>query len=172
MNTFELKIFDDEGNKCTFYTVLCEDAEFSETDKFIKKFQSHVELKESLQDLFKFITIIIGDEKGARSDYFKPENEAQALPPSKKFVVEEVSLSYVNFPLRLYCYRISDNLVILFNGGEKTDRTAQGGKTSMAFYEATQFAKKINQALTDGTIYITENGRELRYYNHSLDIIL
>ena len=32
MNIFELELWDDEGKKCTFYTVRQEGAEFTETD--------------------------------------------------------------------------------------------------------------------------------------------
>jgi len=62
--------------------------------------------------------------------------------------------------------------VILFNGGEKTDRTAQGGKTSMVFIEANQFAKRILEASYKQEIYITPNQREFRNFSGSEEIIL
>ena len=49
----------------------------------------------------------------------------------------------MDYPLRLYCLRISHDIVVLFNGDEKTSGPAQDGKMSMAFYEAQQFAKRI-----------------------------
>jgi hypothetical protein len=62
--------------------------------------------------------------------------------------------------------------VVLFNGGEKTADTAQGGKTSMVFQEANIFAKRIMEALINKDIYITANQREFRYYNGSDEIII
>ncbi len=85
-------------------------------------------------------------------DFFRFENEAQALPPAGKYRVGEMTINYGNFSLRLYCLRISDKLVVLFNGAEKTSGTAQGGKTNMVFTEANQFAKQITDALNNKEI--------------------
>lgn len=159
MNTFTLDIFDDEGYRCTFYSVKWQDAALSETDKFFDKFREQSQLKQPLQELAKFLTIVIGDEYGALEDFFKFENQAQALPPAGIYSVGEMTINYGNFPLRLYCLRISDRLVVLFNGAEKTSATAQGGKTSMVFTEANQFAKRIADALYDKEILITRDGR-------------
>jgi uncharacterized SAM-binding protein YcdF (DUF218 family) len=63
-------------------------------------------------------------------------------------------------------------LVVLFNGGEKTAKNAQGGKTSMFFNEANQFAKRILEALQQKEIYITPNKREFRYFKDSEEIYL
>ncbi len=170
MNTFALEIFDDEGSRCTFYTVRWEEAVLSETDKFFQKFRKDEQLKTSLQELAKFLEIVIGDEKGALEDFFRFENTAQALPPSGNHKVGEIIINYGNFPLRIYCLRISDSLVVLFNGGEKTAENAQGGKTSMVFYEANQFAKRILEALQQKEIYITPDEREFRSFDDSEEI--
>lgn len=172
MNIFELEIFDDEGSRCTFYTVKWQDAQQSETDKFFTKYKNDEKLKRSLQELAKFLEIVIGEENGALKDFFRHENNAHALPPSGTYRVDEVTINYGQFPLRLYCLRISDSLVVLFNGGEKTSQTAQGGKTSMVFQEANQFAKRITEALLGEDIIITNNYREFRSYNGSSEIFL
>lgn len=172
MNTFALEIFDDQGQVCTFYTVRWEDAKLSETDKFFKKFRNNEQLKYPLRELASFLEVVVGDEYGAKEDFFRFENAAQALPPSGTYKVEDVYINYGNFPLRLYCLRISETLVVLFNGGEKTADTAQGGETSMAFQEANIFAKRIMDALINKDIYITANQREFRYFDGSDDIII
>jgi hypothetical protein len=61
---------------------------------------------------------------------------------------------------------------VLFNGGEKTAESAQEGKTSMAFYEANTFAKKILEALQQKEIYIIPNQRAFRYFDDSEEIFL
>ena len=172
MNTFELKIWDDEGKRCTFYTVQWTDAKENETDKFFKKHSAIAKLERSVQELLKFLTMVIGDQDGAKKEYFKFEDYAQALPPPGEHKVGTLPTNYSNFPLRLYCLRINEYIVILFNGGEKTSGKAKEGKTSMAFAEANQFAKKINEALKDGTIYVTDNERELRYFDNGREIII
>ena len=170
MNTFALEIFDDQGEVCTFYTVRWEDADFSETDKFFMKYENDDTFQQPLQELARFISKKIGDEMGALEDFFRFENTAQALPPSGTYKVENLYINYAHFPLRLYCLRISETLVVLFNGGEKTTGTAQGGKTSMAFREANRFAERILDALIKKDIYITDDHREFRYYNGSDEI--
>lgn len=159
MNTFVLEIFDDQGKVCTFYTVRWEDALYTETDKFFIKYENHNTLQQPLQELATFIAKKMGDEMGALEDFFRFENAAHALPPSGTYRVEDVYINYGNFPLRLYCLRISESLVVLFNGGEKTAISAQAGKTSMVFQEANNFAKRIIDALNRNEIFISANNR-------------
>lgn len=172
MNTFALEIFDDQGRVCTFYTVRWEEAKISETDKFFVKYENDSTLQRPLQELAKFISNKIGDEMGALEDFFRFENAAQALPPSGTHKVEDLYINFGNFPLRLYCLRISETLVVLFNGGKKTADTAQGGKTSMSFQEANIFAKRILNALREQDIYIAADQRAFRYYDDSDEIII
>jgi hypothetical protein len=172
VNIFALEIFDDQGRICTFYTVRWENAELSETDKFFEKYENDSTFQRPMQELAKFISKKIGNELGALEDFFRFENAAQALPPSGSYKVEDIYINYGNFPLRLYCLRISENLVVLFNGGEKTADTAQGGKTSVAFREANVFAKRILDALNNKDIYITADQREFRLFNDSSEIII
>lgn len=172
MNIFALEKFDDQGSRCTFYTVRWEEAKWCETDKFFDKYECDINFERAIQELAVFLTKKIGNEMGALEDFFRFENTAQALPPSGKHKVGEVTINYGNFPLRIYCLRISDSLVVLFNGGEKTAENAQGGKTSMVFHEANQFAKRILEALHKKEIYITPNEREFRTCANSEEIYL
>lgn len=172
MNTFALEIFDDQGKQCTFYTVRWVDAELSETDKFFVKYENDSTFERPIQELAKFMSKKIGGELGALEDFFRFENLAQALPPSGTYKVGDIYINYGNFPLRLYCLRISESLVVLFNGGEKTAENAQGGKTSMAFHDANFFAKRILDAIIKKDIYITADQRELRNYAGSDEIII
>lgn len=136
MNSFTVEIWDDEGEHCTLFTVRKDGSEHSETDKFFLKAHKNEKLKRNFQELATFITDIIGDQDGALEIYFRDEREAHGLPPKKTIVKETVSYFQMDYPLRLYCLRISHEIVVLFNGDEKTSGPAQDGKTSMAFYEA------------------------------------
>lgn len=170
MNTFALEKFDDTGRRCTFYTVRWEDSIPNETDKFFVKYENDARFERAIQELAVFLTKKIGDELGALEDFFRFENDAHALPPSGKHEVEELAINFANFPLRLYCLRISETLVVLFNGNEKTSQNAQDGKTSMAFHEANQFAKKIREALNDEDMIISSDGRTFKSFDGSEDI--
>ena len=172
MNTFALEIFDDQGKLCTFYTVRWEDAKLSETDKFFLKFSKENQLKQALQELAKFLEVVIGNEYGALEEFFRFENNAQAIPSSGTYKVEDIYIKYGNFPLRLYCLRISESLVVLFNGGEKTANTAQQGKTSMAFQEANIFAKRILEALKNKDIYNNDKQRKFLNFNGNEEIYI
>jgi hypothetical protein len=172
VNIFALEKFDDQGSRCTFYTVRWEEEEWSETDKFFNKYESDTNFGRPIQELAVFLTKKIGNDVGALEDFFRFENTAQALPPSGKHKVGEITINYGNFPLRLYCLRISESMVVLFSGGEKTAQNAQGGKTSMAFHEANQFAKRILEAIRQDEIYITPNEREFKNFDGSEEIYL
>jgi hypothetical protein len=178
VNTFAVEIWYDEGAICTFYTVrwLTEaDDASSETDRFFDTYANEghpMELK-AIQ-LFRLITENIGNKYGASDDFFgRSENKAQALPPKPKHWVEEIKDLGINFPLRLYCHRISRHIVVLFNGGIKESASAQESKSvSIKFHEAQTFVKKIEDALQSGMIRISGDGRYLLSFDRTKTIIL
>ncbi len=53
MNTFALEIWDDEGSKCTFYSVRWDDAEENETDKFFNKYDGYYQETETQRSFYK-----------------------------------------------------------------------------------------------------------------------
>lgn len=178
MNIFALEIWYDEGSICTFYTVRWvtdDDDVASETDRFFDTYAvpEHA-LQEKALQLFRLITESIGNRYGAIDDFFdRTVNRAQELPPKRKQWVEEIKDLGVNFPLRLFCCRVTENIVILFNGGIKESQTTQKSKNlSMKFYEAQTFVKKIEEALQSEMIEISDDGRYLQSFDGTTDIIL
>lgn len=172
MDIFVVEVFDDTGSQCVFYTVRWEGSEETETDKFFQKFENEKHLEQPLLNLVEFLESFIANKTGALDSFFRFENVAQGLPPSGNYQIREVWIDYVDFPLRLYCLKITEHLVVLFNGNEKTSQTAQDGKTSMDFHNANQFAKRITKALNDKDIIVSENQRALLYFDNSLEILL
>ncbi len=165
-----LEIWDDEGSKCTFYTVRWDDAKENETDKFFNKYDSIPDYKQSVQELLSFVLDSIGEDHGAIDALFnRYENEVVGLPNKGKAQVGEIVFLYPNFPLRLYALRINNrkDLVVLFNGGLKTTQTNQESKDlNFKWIEACQFAKRIDEALRDKEISIdTKNRKILSAYN-------
>lgn len=166
MNTFVLELWDDEGSACTFYTVRKLDprgeASLSEIERFIEKFEPREgEIGWALEVLMTFIADEIGERTGAIDAYFdRFEEEAQALPPKPKHSVEELTIFGLDFPLRLYCYRLSESIVVLFNGDEKTAQTVQAsGGLHTRWVEAKQWARRIAQAINTDEIRISRNER-------------
>lgn len=173
VNIFALEIWDDEGAKCTFYTVKYENFDTNETDLFFEKYDAMAEYKEANQDLLSFILLAIGNDHGAIDELFnRAENEVKGLPVQGKVTVDEITYHYPDFPLRLYALKITNNIVILFNGGIKNGPTNQTSSLFVEWRAACEFAKKIEIALRDGTIIVDEKNRKLNNYDGSDEIIL
>ena len=156
VNSFVLEIWAEES-KCRFYTVRQLEEEYSETDKFFLKYKDEPNLKRSISELANFIVKYIGQKTGALNYFFRFENRAQALPPISKYKFSQLEIETKDFPLRLYCLRISDEIVILFNGAEKSSQKAQEGKTKKFFEEANYFANKIDNAIINKDLLIDYN---------------
>ena len=165
MNIFALEVWDDEGQKCTFYTVRWDDSAENETDRFFDKYDAIPELKTAGQQLLSFVLDSVGDDYGAIDALFnRPENEVTGLPNTGRVTVKQILFAYPNFPLRLHALRINNrsDIVILFNGGIKSAWTNQESKDlHLKWIEACQFAKRIENALKDGEITIDENKRKI-----------
>lgn len=161
MRSFGVEKWDDEGREVTYYTIRKDGAAETETDKFFLRFEHDPQYRASVQHLATFILDAMGDHLGAREEYFRFENAASALPP-QPFAVRNLDFEFSNFPLRLYCLRLSCKLVILMNGGIKTSQAVQDSKDlSMKFNEANAFAKAIEKALRANEIWIGADGRTL-----------
>lgn len=173
MNIFELEIWDDEAKKCTFYSVKQDDAKQNETDLFLEKYYGKEEFKNEVQELLMFVTSAIGDNHGAIDEIFnRHENEVDGLPTQGKMKLGEFDYFFPNFPLRLYALRISEKIVILFNGGIKDGKTNQTSSLHFKWVEACNYAKRIVEAIKDGTIIVNESNRTLTSFNGSNEIIL
>jgi hypothetical protein len=173
MNTFELEIWDDEGDKVIFYTVRWQDAAISETDKFFERLKkTH---KKEVRQLLVLLWDSIGTDHGAMDIFFRPEDGVTGLPPKGRVTVNEIVFHYPKFPLRLYALRINDreDLVVLFNGGIKSAHTNEASPDlNMKFLEAKAFGKRIEEALHDKAIIIDEATRTLKSFNDSGEIVL
>ena len=169
MANFELVIWNDEGERCTVYSVQLHESEMnSEADKFFKKYilDNNRYRKEAMQ-IYKLINQSIASKYGAIDSFFdRYENLAQALPPLPKKKYLEISILGSSFPLRLYCLRISKQIIILFNGGKKTAQTIQQSQElSIKFYEAQIYSKRILADLASKEISISKDGRYLLFNN-------
>jgi hypothetical protein len=173
VSSFAIEVWDDETDKVTFYSVRWEDAEYSEMDKFLLRIGSIPDMKDALQQLIQLITEVIGNTYGAHEAFFNRfENRFTALPPKGNLKIGEIELDYRGFPLRLYCLPLSEEVVILFNGGIKDSQTVQESKDVITtkFYEANEFTKRILSAYNAEQIIV--DGRSIRDYKGGTEIYL
>lgn len=174
MNTFALTIWDNETEYVTYYSVNWEGTEKSEAEKFFEKYYSHPDYWTSIQELLSLLINSIGNEHGAKDVFFsRHANKASELPPKGTIIVDSIKFDYYGFPLRLFCLRISDNIVILFNGGIKSSQATQDSPDLRTkFFEAQIFAKRIEEAMRDGIIFIDNTTRTIKTFNGSSEIYL
>lgn len=155
------------------YTVQKDGEEETETDKFMLKYENKPEYEASLQSLLSFIIKSIGDDHGAIDELFnRYENEVTGLPAQGKIKLGEFTYHYPNFPLRIYALKITDEIVVLFNGGIKDGPTNQMSSLNITWMEACAFARRILEALHDNEIFIEHKERKLKNINGDSEIIL
>lgn len=88
-------------------------------------------------------------EKGALERFFRNEG---------KMSDNLCALSIDSRRLRLYCLRISDQILIVGNGGEKTTRTFQEDEILSGYVmDLQKFDELLRQAQKTGTISIENN---------------
>lgn len=170
MNSFILEEFDAEFPYVTYYTVRWEGDELSETDKFIERFQADIDYKEEYDEIAELLRLM-GEEHCALDIFFRRfEDEASALPPSR---VVQLALNYGGNRLRLYCIKITDHIVVLFNGGIKSARTAQESPDLVnKFRDAKTFASKIWTEIHNEMIVVDDPRHSLKYWDSSDEIII
>jgi hypothetical protein len=139
-----------------FYTARFDDEELSETEKFIRRILKTPELEQEYGEEMDRLTQgfqLIGNVYGARSQYFRMENNAEALPPPRGSL-QALELGIDN-RLRIYCLRLSDEVVILLGGGIKTAMTVQESpEARMPFQFAQRIAGLVNEALRESRFTI------------------
>lgn len=173
MNIFALEIWDDEGAKCTFYTVKQDGSHDSETDIFFARYDAKPEYRVANQELLAFIQYAIGEDHGAVDELFnRDENEVTGLPVQGKRTLENITYHFPDFPLRLYALKITQNIVVLFNGGIKDGPTNQKSSLHVEWRSACEYAKRIDEAIRDGSVIVDIKNRLLKNYDDSLEIIL
>lgn len=144
-----------------FYSVTFED-DVSEADKFFEKMEQFA----AEEDSSRFIALFeeIGNHRGAKERYFRKENAFDAFPPKNK-EIKELKLDAFE-PIdnwRLYCLRLSDTIVVLFNGGIKTtDKALECPQVSPFFRQAEKLTKMIDEAIKEGDIRILSDELKIK----------
>lgn len=159
MNNFaEIKLVE-RFNKVNYYSLSINEEPTLFNQFVTKQARSN---KEKLNHIMAWLKVI-GEKYGAQTQYFRNESETAetgALPPKGKdrvpvyVKVDENGNEYsVPNNLRLYCMRVSDNVVFLFNGDIKTANKAQDcDNVRPHFRQANKLSALIDKAFFDSEI--------------------
>ncbi len=155
-------------SRVRYYTIQIEGEEHSVFEQFILRYQQDPLLSEEFNDLMAWITIRMGEQRGALERFFRHERMAKALPPPPRYL----EISYEQ-QLRLYCIRIIDRIVILFDGAVKTAATAQECPfVGPHFQRANQYAEAIDQAMRTGEICICPHRGDRLLYPNGFELMI
>lgn len=146
MKTASLKTIEQNDN-VSLYSICFYGNEFSEFENFLTKFRNNSKLNKDFQIILLALEKII--DKGALERFFRNEG---------KMNDNLVALSIDSRKLRLYCLRISDQILIIGNGGEKNTRTYQEDESLRGYVmDLQKFDQLLKEAQQKGNISIEKN---------------
>ena len=129
------------------YSIWFVNDEESEFRKFIRKFKDNAELNKNYQTILQALDRIIAN--GAFERNFRYEG---------KMKDNVVALSIDSKKRRLYCLRISDQILIVGNGGVKNTRTYNDSEELNGYVmDLQKFDELLKQAQEEGSIIIEQN---------------
>lgn len=136
----------EQSEKVSLYSISFEIDGMTEFEKFLQKFESESTLNKDYQRILYALQWIL--DHGAFERYFRPEGTMRdnlcALP-----------LESGN--IRLYCLRISDQILILGNGDVKQTSTYQEDKKLLGYVmDLQKFDDLLRHGVSDGSIAIEE----------------
>ena len=135
-----------ESQKVSLYSISFEMDGTTEFEKFVEEFEMNATYNRDYQRIIAALQAIL--RIGALERFFRPEgginDSVQALP------IESGKL-------RLYCLRLSDQIVILGNGGVKNTRTYEEDPKLYGYVlDLQKFEKILNESIAKGYVSIEE----------------
>ena len=135
-----------ESEKASLYSISFEMDGTTEFEKFVAEFEINATYNRDYQRIIAALQAIL--RIGALERFFRPEgnmnDSVQALP------VESGKL-------RLYCLRLSDQIVIIGNGGVKSTRTYEEDPKLYGYVlDLQKFEKILNESVAKGYVSIEE----------------
>lgn len=137
----------EQSDKVGLYSICFDGSDLAEYEKFVQKFMNDATLNKDFQKVFRAINRIVAN--GALERYFRPEG---------RYGDHLAALSIDSKVLRLYCLRISDQILIVGNGGAKTTRTYEEDEELSGYVmDLQKFDALLEQELKKGKIKIEQN---------------
>ena len=139
-----------ESERTTLYSISFEMDGTTEFEKFVEEFENNAVFNQDYQRIIAALQVIL--QRGALERFFRPEGKmgdhVQAIPID-------------GGRLRLYCLRISEQIVILGNGGiKRTPTYEQDPKLFGYVMDLQRFELILRENLEKGYVRIEE--RELK----------
>ncbi len=145
MRNAKLQIVE-QSELVSLYSIKFENEDLTEFERFLKKFKDNAELNLDFQRIVYAIHKIM--DRGALERYFRSEG---------KFNDNVCAVPIESGQLRLYCLRISDQILIIGNGGVKTTRTYQEDPILSGYVlDLQKFERLINTCIKQGKISIEQ----------------
>ena len=137
----------EQNDNVGLFSICFEGGEESEFEKFLNEFKDNATFNKDFNVILLALSKII--DKGALERFFR--NEGRMRDNVKALAIDSRKL-------RLYCLRISDQVLILGNGGVKSTRTYQEDERLSGYVMDLQtFDKVLVEAQKSGKITIEKN---------------
>lgn len=138
-----------ESEKTSLYSISFEMDGTTEFEKFVTEFEMNATYNRDYQRIIAALQAIL--RVGALERFFRLEG---------KFNDSVSALPIESGKLRLYCLRISEQIVILGNGGVKTTKTYEEDQKLYGYVlDLQKFERILNENISKGFVSIEE--REL-----------
>lgn len=135
-----------QSDKVGLYSLLFDSKEETEYREFMRKFRDNATLNKDFHAIVTALGRIIAN--GALERYFRPEGKMRD---------RVVALAIDSRKLRLYCLRISDQILILGNGGVKNTKTYQESQELLGYVmDLQKFDELLKQEQLNGSIVIEQ----------------
>lgn len=135
-----------ESEKASLYSISFEMDGTMEFEKFVAEFEMNATYNRDYQRIIAALQAIL--RIGALERFFRPEG---SMNDSVK------ALPIESGKLRLYCLRLSDQIVILGNGGVKKTRTYEEDPKLYGYVlDLQRFEKILNENIEKGYVHIEE----------------
>ncbi len=138
-----------ESRKSTLYSISFEKDGTTEFEKFVAEFEKNAKFNKDYQRIIAALQAILNI--GALERFFRPEG---------KIKDRVAAIPLEGGRLRLYCLRISEQIVILGNGGVKSTRTYEEDPRLYGYVlDLQKFENILDENVAKGYVRIEE--REL-----------
>ncbi len=145
MSQAQLEIVE-QSELVSLYSIKFNGEDVTEFEKFLQTFKDNAELNVDFQRIVYAVSKILTN--GALERYFRPEG---------KFNDGVCAIPIESGQLRLYCLRMSDQILIVGNGGVKTTRTYNEDPILSGYVlDLQKFERLIESGVRNGSLSIEE----------------
>jgi len=135
-----------QSSKVTLYSISFEKDGTTEFEKFVQTFETNATFNKDYQRIIAALQAVLN--YGALERFFRPEGKLNDSVPA---------LPIEGGRLRLYCLRLSEQIVIIGNGAEKKTRTYEEDPRLYGYVlDLQRFEKIVNDCIQKGFVVIEE----------------